>query len=105
MKQAINTIKMQREVPNQFRTFDEVFNKVARNRHFKQTYSEEMTRLRLAQEIRVLRTKKHLTQEGVAQKAGMSQSVIARIESGGRSVSVDTLGRIAYALGKQVRLA
>lgn len=88
-----------------FKTFDEVFGQAAKKEEFKQTYSEEMTRLCLAQEIRELRTKKRLTQKSVAFKAGMPQSVIARLESGGSSVSVDTLGRIAHALGKQIRLA
>ncbi|MBI5400669.1 MAG: helix-turn-helix transcriptional regulator [Candidatus Yonathbacteria bacterium] len=87
-----------------FKTFNEVFSKVSKEAHFKQAYNEEITRLRLAQEVRLLRTKKHLTQEVVAQKAGMPQSVVARIERGERSVSVNTLGRIAYALGKEVRL-
>lgn len=86
------------------KTFDEVFREASKSESFKQAYNEELTRLRLAREVRLLRTKKHLTQEGIAEKAGMPQSVIARIESGERSVSVDTLGRIAYALGKEVRL-
>lgn len=105
MKQTISTTKMKRSAPYTFRTFDEVFSKIAKEECFKQAYSEEMTRLRLAREIRMLRTKKRMTQEVVARKVGMPQSVIARVESGGCSVSVDTLGRIAYALGKQVHLA
>lgn len=104
MKQMVSIPKIQKGTRYQFKTFNEVFSTVAKDIRFKQAYSEEMTRLRLAQEIRALRTKKHMTQEIVAQRAGMPQSIIARIESGGRSVSVDTLGRIAYALGKQVRL-
>ena len=105
MKKIINTQKKQKGAAHQFKTFDEVFGNAAKDLRFNQAYNEEMTRLRLAQEIRMLRTQKRMTQEIVAHRAGMPQSVIARIESGGRSVSVDTLGRIAYALGKQVRLA
>jgi len=86
------------------KTFDEVFKEASKSEVFKQAYNEELTRLRLAREVRLLRTKKHLTQESVAEKAGMPQSVIARIERGESSVSVDTLGRIAYALGKEVCL-
>lgn len=88
-----------------FKTFNEVFGKISKDKNFEQAYNEEITRLRIAREVRLLRTKKHFTQEDVAQKARMPQSVVARIESGDRSVSVDTLGRIAYALGKEVRLA
>lgn len=104
MKQIVSIPKIKKGTQYQFKTFNEVFGNAAKDLRFRQAYSEEMTRLRLAQEIRALRTKKHMTQEIVAQRAGMPQSIIARIESGGRSVSVDTLGRIAYALGKQVRL-
>lgn len=107
MKKVINTKAKQNTKSVSLyktKTFDEVFKKASKSEVFKQAYNEEITRLRLAQEVRSLRTKKHLTQEGVAEKAGMPQSVIARIESGERSVSVDTLGRIAYALGKEVRL-
>lgn len=98
--------KLEKSQKNKYKTktFDEVLREACKSESFKRAYNEELTRLRLAKEVRSLRTKKHLTQEGVAEKAGMPQSVIARIESGGRSVSVDTLGRIAYALGKEVHL-
>lgn len=87
-----------------FKTFNDVFSKVSKDERFKQAYNEEIIRLRLAMEVRTLRTKKHLTQEDVAQKAGMPQSVVARIESGRHSISLGTLNRVAHALGKQVQL-
>lgn len=109
MKKITNSIKAKsntkQSAPYRFRSFNEVFGNASKDKSFKQVYNEEITRLRLAREIRTLRAKKHLTQELVAEKAGMPQSVVARIESGARSVSVDTLGRIAYALGKEVCLA
>jgi DNA-binding XRE family transcriptional regulator len=71
---------------------------------FKQTYDEELSRLRLAQEIRKFRSAKRLTQKTVADRAGMPQSVIARIESGTRGMSLDTLGKIAIVLGKKIEL-
>ncbi len=87
-----------------FSSFDDVFGKVSKKADFKRVYSEELARLRLAGQIRELRHGKHLTQKIVAEKTGMPQSVIARVESGEQSISVDTLGRIAYALGKEVHL-
>jgi transcriptional regulator with XRE-family HTH domain len=45
-----------------------------------------------------------MTQALVAQKAGMPQSVIARIESGNHSMSFDTLVKVAHALGKKVKI-
>ena len=93
MKKTTSSKKNEKNVKQgtsyQLKTFDEVFGKVSKSEHFKQAYNEEITRLRLALEVRSLRRKKHFTQEVVAEKAGMPQSVIARIESGERSVSVD----------------
>lgn len=45
-----------------------------------------------------------MTQAAVARKVDMPQSVIARLESGTHSVSVDTLSKVALALGKKVEL-
>lgn len=85
-------------------SFDDVFGKSKSKRAFKLAYSEEMTRLRIAQQIKALRDIKRMTQKAVALKTGMSQSVIARIESGERGLTIDTLGKIANALGKEVHL-
>ena len=86
-------------------TLNEVFGPYAKNKEFQKGYREEMTRIKLAKRIREIRVKQKLTQGAVAKKAEMPQSVIARLESGEHSVSLDTLSRIAYALGKEVELA
>ncbi len=70
----------------------------------KKAHSKETRCLRLAKQIRALRIAHRMTQRVVAQRSGMPQSVIARIESGSRGISVDTLGRVAHALGKKVQL-
>lgn len=85
-------------------TFDQVLRKLSKNKGFRKGYAEEMARLKLAGQIKTIRTSKKMTQKAVAQKAGMPQSVIARIESGEHSVSVDTLSKVAHAFGKQVEL-
>lgn len=94
--------KQQRNL--QWHSFDDVFRKVSRKKEFRRAYDEEIVRLRLARQIRGIRTTSRMTQLVVAQKSGMSQSVIARIESGDRGISLDTLGRIAHTLGKEVQL-
>ena len=83
-------------------TLDEVFKK--KNKEFQRGYREEDMRIRLAKKIRETRIAKNLTQKAVAQRASMPQSVIARLESGEHTVSLETLGRIAHALGKAVAL-
>ncbi len=85
-------------------SFEDVFGKMSKKKEFQKAYSEEMVRLRLAKQIRELRISHKMTQQVVAQKAGMPQSVIARIETGDRGISVDTLGRLAHTLGKEVQL-
>jgi ribosome-binding protein aMBF1 (putative translation factor) len=86
-------------------TFDEVFKKDFKNKEFVKAYDEEMSRIKLARQIRENRLEKNLTQEAVALRAEMPQSVIARLESGHHSVSLDTLSKVAYALGKNIELS
>ena len=62
------------------------------------------SRMNLVRQIRELRLKKRLTQKAVAKRAKMPQSVIARLESGEHSFSLDTLQRLASVYGKEVRL-
>ena len=87
-----------------WRSFEDVFKGLSKNKAFREAYAEEITRRRLAKQIRDLRAFHQMTQRVVAQKSGMPQSVIARIESGDRGISVDTLGRVAHTLGKEVQL-
>lgn len=86
-------------------TFEEVFKKASRSKEFVRAYNEELQRLRLAKQIRALRITRNMTQGFVAKKTGMPQSVIARIESGQSGISLDTLGRVAHAFGKDIQLA
>ena len=85
-------------------SFDQVFGKASKKKEFQQAYSHKLLRLTLAKQIRDLRVGKQMTQKMVAQKTGMPQSVIARIETGDRGISVDTLGRVAHTFGKKVEL-
>jgi len=86
-------------------SFNDVFGKDFKSDKFKKTYTKELVRLRLARQIREMRTAGKLTQKDVAQKAEMPQSVVARIESGKHSASLDTLERIAHVFNKEVQLA
>lgn len=86
-----------------FYSLEQVFKK--RTKAFERGYAAESTRIALAKQIKEARSAKKLTQRAVAKKAEMPQSVIARLESGEHGVSVDTLSRVAHALGKEVELA
>lgn len=57
-------------------------------------------RMKLANEIKNIRLSSGLTQKGIAQKLGVIQQYISKIETGHENLSVDTLQRLADILGK-----
>ena len=85
-------------------TAAQVFGKARKSKVFQKAYQERLARHKIAYSIRKTRLAKKLTQVAVARKADMPQSVVARLESGAHSVSVDTLSKVAHALGKQIEL-
>jgi transcriptional regulator with XRE-family HTH domain len=58
--------------------------------------------MQAAELLRQARTDAGLTQRELANRAGVPQPAIARIESGGVSPRVDTLDRLLAACGRQI---
>lgn len=58
--------------------------------------AEAMIKARLA---------KKMTQVELAEKAGVTQNTIARLESGTNNPTIATVSRVAAALGKELKLA
>ena len=67
---------------------------------FRKVYEESEPAYQLAR-LRILRG---LTQQELAERAGMTQSVVARVESGRANPSLTTLERLAEALGGRVTI-
>lgn len=65
---------------------------------------EEETRYRLGALVKHLRFMQGMTQKDLAERCGMVQPNIARIEAGTYATSIDVLSRIAEALGKRIEL-
>ena len=61
-------------------------------------------RLDVISQIRQVRKKKKMTQEGLAQRAGNKKSNISRLESGKYNPSLDLLIRVAACLGKRIHI-
>lgn len=57
----------------------------------------------LGKRIRELREEVGLTQVELAKKAKVSRSMLSMIEEGNQNSSIDTLDRIAKALGKELK--
>ncbi|CAN5207370.1 helix-turn-helix transcriptional regulator [soil metagenome] len=70
----------------------------------RQGYEKAERAIRLAREIRVLRESRGLSQRELAELVGTTQSAIARLEGGHVSPSLDTLDRVAGALGVELSL-
>lgn len=62
----------------------------------------EQERQRIGERIADIRKAKNMTQTELAEKCGLAQSHIARIETGRYSVGFDTLQQIGDALGHNV---
>jgi len=56
-------------------------------------------RQNLAINLKALRLKKNLSQEGLAFEAGLHRTFIAHVERGVRNISIDNIDRLANALG------
>ena len=71
-----------------------------KNADFKRAYNDLEEEFELAGEIIKMRIAAKMTQKELAEKAGTSQSAIARIESGSYSnLSLSSLRKIGKALG------
>ena len=75
-----------------------------KNPKFKAAYDGLEPEYRLANELIRARLCKKMTQAEVAEKAGVSRVVVARLESGTTNPTVETVNRVAGALGKEFRL-
>ncbi|MCK5320113.1 helix-turn-helix transcriptional regulator [Candidatus Parcubacteria bacterium] len=49
-----------------------------------------------------LRKKKKISQAKLAEKIGMKQSAVGRIEAGKQNLTIETLQKIAFALNKEL---
>lgn len=59
----------------------------------------EASRLRVARNVKALRTVLGLSQAALGQRAGLHRTYIVSIEQAARNLSLDNLDRLALALG------
>lgn len=83
-------------------SFDEVLKKELKNPEFRKGFELEKKKLQLSLDIIKLRKKQKLSQAKLAQKLGMKQSSIGRIESGEQNLTLATLQNIASVFNKEL---
>ena len=68
-------------------------------------YIKEMKKYYLSlMQIRSMRKKSGLTQEKLSSKSGVPRTTIAKIESGSRNATIDTLMKLASAMNKKLEI-
>ncbi|MFA6190128.1 MAG: helix-turn-helix transcriptional regulator [Candidatus Staskawiczbacteria bacterium] len=85
--------------------FDDLLKKELKNPEFKKRFDEYGRQLEVAYQILQLRKRKGMSQAQLAKKIGTKQSNIARMESGQQNFSMDTLEKIANALGLDLNIS
>jgi len=78
------------------------FEKQMKNEEFRKEYNALTPKYELIKEIIKERNAQNLTQKQFAEKVGIKQSNISRLESGNYNPSMDFLQKIAQALGKEL---
>lgn len=85
-------------------TFRDYKKKALKDPAFKAAYDALEPEYQLAKSMIEARLAKKLTQQELAKKAGVTQTTIARLESGTNNPTITTVTRVANALGKELRL-
>ena len=80
--------------------FKEAYQKFVKGDRQKEIEIQVMTaKLEVANLLTAQRESHHLTQKQLADKLGVKQQLVSRIESGANNITLDTLIRILTALG------
>ena len=84
--------------------FQKYLNKQMEDPEFAAEYEAMRPEYEAIRAVIAARLESKMTQKELAQRTGIRQSNISRIESGASSPTIDTLARIAAGLGKQLKI-
>lgn len=84
--------------------FQKYLNDQLKDPEFAEEYEAQKPEYEAIRAVIAARLEQHMTQKDLAEKTGIRQSNISRIESGSTSPTVETLARIAAGLGKQLKI-
>jgi DNA-binding XRE family transcriptional regulator len=87
-----------------YKTYREHKKEALKDPELKAEYDALEPEFKLAVEMIDARLAQKLTQEELAEKAGVTQNTIARLESGTTNPTIGTISRVASALGKEIKL-
>ncbi len=84
--------------------FQKYLNDQLKDPEFAAEYEAQKPEYEAIRAVIAARMEQHMTQKDLAERTGIRQSNISRIESGSTSPTVETLARIAAGLGKQLKI-
>ncbi|MBI5466435.1 MAG: helix-turn-helix transcriptional regulator [Candidatus Kerfeldbacteria bacterium] len=84
--------------------FDVYVSKRLKDAQFKKRYDTYGKQLEIAYQVLQLRKKQRMSQADLARKLGTTQSNVARLEAGEQNFTTQTLHRIAWALGRELKV-
>ena len=86
------------------RKFNDYLNERLKDDNFKEEYDKLDDEYSFAVALIEARNKRKLSQKQLAEKTGMTQADISKIESGNRNLSIKTLKRLADGLDMDLRI-
>ncbi len=85
-------------------SFDDYFNEKLKDDGFRQRWEEFQPEFQAMRALAEARIKNNLSQKELAERSGIHQSEISRIESGTRNPSLKILNRLARAMDMEMMI-
>ena len=86
------------------RTFDDMLAKQLQNEDFRKEYEAIQPEMDVIRAIVEARTSQNLTQKELAERTGINQADISKLENGTRNPSVNLLTRLADGMGMMLKI-
>lgn len=86
------------------RTFDDMLAKQLQNEDFRKEYEAIQPEMEVIRAIVEARTSQNLTQKELAERTGINQADISKLENGTRNPSVNLLKRLADGMGMMLKI-
>ena len=86
------------------RTFEDMLAKQLQNEDFRKEYEAIQPEMDVIRAIVEARTSQNLTQKELAERTGINQADISKLENGTRNPSVNLLKRLADGMGMMLKI-
>ena len=86
------------------RTFDDMLAKQLQNEDFRKEYEAIQPEMDVIRATVEARTSQNLTQKELAERTGINQADISKLENGTRNPSVNLLKRLADGMGMMLKI-